>query len=66
VVIVTGGHCNWLYTLFVMSQYNVIFTFAKQRFGEVFLTQRAYPASIGAAAAAGKAVKELKVMETYK
>jgi len=27
--IVTG------YTLFVMSQYDVIFTFAKQRFGEV-------------------------------
>jgi len=29
VVIVTG------YTLFVMKKYDVIFTFAKQRFGEV-------------------------------
>jgi len=32
VVIATG------YTLFVTSQYDVIFTFANQRFGEVLLT----------------------------
>jgi len=56
-----------LTTLFVTSKHDVIFTFAKQRFGEVcwhnLHIQGHWSRSSGTA---GEAVKELRAMETYK
>jgi len=51
------------YTLFATSQYDVVFTFANQRFGEVFDTTCIFR---NAGAAAGGSVKEFRAMETYK
>jgi len=53
------------YTLFVTSQYDVIFTLANQRFGEVFWHDMHIQGSRRTCRAGG-AVKELKAMETYK
>jgi len=59
VVIVTG------YTLFVTSQYEVIFTFANQRFGKVCRHNMHIQGRRGSGWAR-RAVKELRTTETYK
>jgi len=51
------------YTLFVTSQHDVIFTFAHQRFSKVCW----HNIHIQGARSSGRgAVKELRVMETYR
>ena len=57
--IVTG------YTMFVTSQYDVIFTFPNQRFGEV-CWHNMHIQGRRTSSRAGKAIKLLRAMETYK
>ena len=59
VVIVTG------YTMFVMSQSDVIFTFANQRFDEV-CWHNLHIQGRRSSSRAGRAIKMLREMETYK
>jgi len=59
VVIVTG------YALFVTSQYDVIFKFVNQRFGEV-CWHTMHIQGRRSSGKAGRALKKLRAMETYK
>jgi len=57
-----GDHHYW-HTLFVMSQYDIIFTFANQRFGEV-CWHNMHIQGRRSSGRSGGAVKQLRAMET--
>jgi len=63
-VMAHGGHCD-LYTLYVTSQYDVIFTFASQRFDEA-CWHNMHIQERRNSGRAGGVVTELRAMETYK